>query len=141
MIKIEHDIDSLLAKIDGITPMVDAATRPAAQAGAQVFYDEVRQRVPLSAKPHSTKGKKQTYTPGNLRKAVYQAFVTDGDSEKVTYRISWNKSQAFYGRFLEFGTSKMPAKPFLRPAYDAARDRAVAAVKTRLAQELAKAFE
>ena len=26
---------------------------------------------------------------------------------------------AFYGRFLEFGTSKMAAKPFLRPAADA----------------------
>lgn len=32
---------------------------------------------------------------------------------------------AFYGRFLELGTSKMPARPFLRPAIEAKRGEAV----------------
>jgi HK97 gp10 family phage protein len=140
MISIAFDFSKLAAKLDSITKAAEESVRPAAQAGAQVFYDEVRQRVPVSAKPHSTKGKKQTFNPGTLRSAVYQAFANkeSGDG-KAMYRISWNKTHAFYGRFVEFGTSKMAAKPFLRPAYDAARAKALKAVQERMAAEVNKA--
>lgn len=142
MISIAFDFSKLTAKLDSITQSAEKATRPAAQAGAQVFYDEVKQRVPVSAKPHSTKGKKQTFTPGTLRKAIYQAFADkeSGDG-RAMYRVSWNKTHAFYGRFVEFGTSKMAAKPFLRPAYDAARAKALKAVQERMAAEVKKAIK
>lgn len=138
MISIAFDFSKIAAKLDNITAAAKKATRPAAQSGAQVFYDEVKQRVPVSAKPH--KSGKKTYNPGTLRKAVYQAFADkeSGDG-KAMYRISWNKTHAFYGRFLEFGTSKMAARPFLRPAYDAARAKALKAVQERMAVELKKA--
>jgi phage protein, HK97 gp10 family len=29
-----------------------------------------------------------------------------------------DNSEVFYGKFIEFGTSKMPASPFLQPAYE-----------------------
>ena len=140
MISIAFDFSKIAAKLDNITKAAEQGVRPAAQAGAQVFYEEVKQRVPVSAKAHSTKGKKQTFTPGTLRKAIYQAFADkeSGDG-KASYRISWNKSHAFYGRFVEFGTSRMAAKPFLRPAYDAARARALRAVQERMAAEVRKA--
>ena len=57
------------------------------------------------------------------------------------YRVSWNKTHAFYGRFVEFGTSKMAAKPFLRPAYDAARAKALKAVQERMSAEVKKAIK
>ena len=140
MISATLDFSKIEAKLDAITKAAGKATRPAAQAGAQVFYDEMRARVPVSAKPH--KSGKKTYNPGTLRKAIYQAYVEkeSGDS-KAAYRVSWNKSHAFYGRFLEFGTSKMAAKPFLRPAYDAARAKALDAVKQRMQAEVAKALK
>ena len=140
MISIAFDFSKIAAKLDNITKAAEEGARPAAQAGAQVFYEEVKQRVPVSAKAHSTKGKKQTFTPGTLRKAIYQAFADkeSGDG-KASYRISWNKSHAFYGRFVEFGTSRMAAKPFLRPAYDAARAKALQAVQERMAAEVNKA--
>jgi len=120
------------AQLDGLTRSAKAATRPAAQAGAQVFYEEVRARVPVSAKPH--KSGKKTYSPGTLRKAIYQAFAERESGEgHATYRVSWNKSHAFYGRFVEDGTSKAAAQPFLRPAYDAARARALSAAEVLLA--------
>lgn len=137
MISIAFDFSKIAAKLDNITTAAEKAVRPAAQDGAQVFYDEVKQRVPLSAKSH--KSGKKTYNPGTLRKAIYQAFADreSGDG-KALYRISWNKTHAFYGRFVEFGTSKMAAKPFLRPAYDAARAKAIKAVRERMAAELKK---
>lgn len=33
-----------------------------------------------------------------------------------------DNSKIFYGKFLEFGTSKMPARPFLQPAYEKNKD-------------------
>lgn len=141
MISVDFDFSKLSAKLDSITKAAEKAVRPAAQAGAQVFYDAVRERVPVSAKPHSTKGKRQTYNPGTLRAAVYQAYAQKDSGEgKASYRISWNKTHAFYGRFVEFGTSKMAAQPFLRPAYDAARRQALQAAQARMAAEVKKAL-
>lgn len=140
MISLQFDFSKLTAKLDGITKAAEDGARPAAQAGAQVFHDEVRARVSVSAVPH--KSGKKIYSPGTLRKAIYQAFADkeSGDG-KVKYRISWNKKHAFYGRFVEFGTSKMAAKPFLRPGYHAARARAIKAVKDRMAVEVRKAIK
>lgn len=39
---------------------------------------------------------------------------------------------AYYGRFVELGTSRMAAKPFLRPAFAANVDKAIEAVRSRL---------
>lgn len=140
MLSLEFDFSKLAAKLDNITTAAEKATRPAAQSGAQVFYDEVKQRVPMSAKPH--KSGKKTYNPGTLRRAVYQAFAEreSGDG-RAMYRVSWNKTHAFYGRFVEFGKSKMAAKPFLRPAYDAARAKALKAAQERMAAEVKKAIK
>lgn len=142
MIDVKFDFSALGKKLDAITNAAEKATRPAAQAGAQVLYEEVRQRAPISGKPHSTKGKRQTYQPGNLRKAIYQAFADKESGEKnSTYRISWNKKDAFYARFVEFGTSKSAARPFLRPAYDAARAKALQAANERMQAEVKKALK
>ena len=140
MITVDFDFAKIAKKLDGITKAAEKAVRPAAQDGAQVFYDEGKQRVPMSAKPH--KSGKKTYNPGTLRKAIYQAFAdSESGDGKALYRISWNKTHAFYGRFVEFGTSKMAAKPFLRPAYDAARAKAIKAVQERMAAEVKKATQ
>lgn len=122
------DLSGINARLDRLTAAAKKNTRKAAQAGAQVYHDELKARVPMSAQPH--KSGKKVYTPGTLRRAIYQAFVEDESNDsQATYRVSWNKSHAFYGKFLEYGTSKMAAKPFLRPGYDAAHPRALSAVR------------
>lgn len=44
--------------------------------------------------------------------------------------------QAFYWKFLEFGTEKMAARPFLRPAFEGNVGRAIEAFRARLAKRL-----
>ena len=138
MLTLEFDLSALEKQLDNIETAVGEAIRPAAQAGAQVFYDEVRTRAPRSEKMHFTRGKKQSYAPGNLQRAIYQAFDEQDSKPNKTasYSISWNKSKAFYGRFVEFGTKRMPAYPFLRTSFDAVNQRAIQAVNDRLEQEL-----
>ncbi len=44
----------------------------------------------------------------------------------------------FYARFLEFGTSKMPAYPFLRPAFEAHKSELPDVVATNIREDLEK---
>jgi len=137
MLRVEADLGGLNAALDQLTQRAQDAARPAAQAGAQVFYDEVRSRVPVSSQAHATKGGKLVFQPGNLKAAIYQAYAEDESGDgRATYRISWNKQKAFYGRFVEFGTSRMPARPFLRPGYDAARAAAISAAQSVLTEKI-----
>lgn len=54
-------------------------------------------------------------------------------------RESWDSyGDLFYGRFHEFGTVKMPARPFLRPALEENTARATEAIANRLRQRLEK---
>jgi hypothetical protein len=70
-----------------------AAARPAAQAGAQVLYDQVKANVARLRK-----------VTGNLDRAIYQAFSErDSATGRATYAISWNKKKAPHGYLVEFG--------------------------------------
>lgn len=70
----------------------DAAVRPAAQAGAQVLYDEARRLAGAKRKT------------GNLQSAVYQVFSrSDSGKSNATYHVSWNAQKAPHGGLVEFG--------------------------------------
>lgn len=45
----------------------------------------------------------------------------------------------FYAAFVEYGTSKMAARPYLRPAFDENKEKAVQAIKDRIEKRLNKA--
>ena len=132
------DDTALQDKLDALKAKLQAAARPAAQAAAQVFYNEVRARVPVGAESHGYKGNATAFAPGNLKAAIYQVYSkTNSVDGKQTYQVSYNHKKAFYGRFLEFGTVNMAAKPFIRPAYDAQKTAALQASKAKFL-ELAK---
>lgn len=118
---------------------IQAATRPAAQAGAQVIYDQARLNVPVSKHAHffygtsSRKtGKRYFFSPGNLRNAIYQVYSkSNSDESKATYHISWNHTKAPYGFMVELGTSSAPAHPFIGPAIHDKQEEAASAMKTK----------
>lgn len=132
MIDLSFDFTKLFGGLDKITKAAEEGARPAAQEGAQVFYEEVEQRV-------SGIGGGPGVVTGKLKDAIYQAFVEkESGNGRAVYRISWNKKKAPHGHLLERGTSKMAARPFIRPSYDAKRSAAIQAVNVRLAAELKK---
>lgn len=47
-----------------------------------------------------------------------------------------NPADPFYWRFVEFGTSKKPAEPFLRPAFEAKKEAAAQAIVPALAAKI-----
>ena len=129
-VSIQFDAANALAGLDALESKALAAVRPAAQAGAQVFYNEVKLNVSKIGK-----------VTGNLDASIYQVFSEDNSSKtRATYHISWNTKKAPHGHLVEFGhiqtrkvylkdgqwytsPEKLPqpkqvaARPFIRPAF------------------------
>ncbi len=116
----------------------------ALKAGAKVVRDTARQLAPELAvpNPYRTKGllkkqlsvrtSKEAKSAGNvgvfvnIRPAAGAKFKNLGRVGSIRLRIKKKESQRgakskvdpYYWRFVEFGTKKMTARPFLRPAAD-----------------------
>ena len=130
--------EGLRAKVD----VLHAATRPAAQAGAQIIYERARLEAPVSADSHFfyIRGKKYgPYAPGTLRDSIYQVYSKDNSYKDLsTYHISFNKSEAPYGFIVHNGTSRTAAHPFIAKAVVETRAEVRAAIKARYIEEVNK---
>lgn len=124
-----------------------AATRPAAQAGAQIIYERARLNAPVSDGAHffygrSSKKNGVRYGPfraGNLRDSIYQVFSKSRSYKDVsTYHISFNKDKAPYGFMVHNGTSHSAANPFISKAVVETRAEVHAAMKARYIEEVTK---
>ena len=138
--KIKMDIAKFKEELKATADVLNKATRPAAQAGAQIVYDRAKQLAPVSKRPHMFKIEGRTYgpfSPGNLRDSIYQAFSKDNSFKDVsTYHISWNATKAPYGYAVERGTSKAPANSFIGRALVETRSAVREAIKQRYIQEV-----
>ena len=115
------DLDKFMQEVNGSIIWSGAA------AMARVLYEEVK----LNASPPRM-GKKT----GNLESSIYRVYSPGKSSEVVkTYRISYNHVKAPHGHLLEFGSSRAPAHPFVRPAWDHVQ-QAIKAGKDRMAERL-----
>lgn len=144
------------AKIDGLRELNDAlkklpeavaknVLRGATNAGASVIRAEAKQRAPvytgsLIARDHPPPGtlkksiiQRQARQLSSLVKQVFHVGVRSGRGVKDKAGRSLD---AYYWRFVEFGTSKMAARPFLRPAFEAKKMAAVEAIRKYLAERI-----
>ena len=130
--------EQLRAEVDKL----HAATRPAAQAGAEIIYQRARLEAPVSADSHYfyIRGKKYgPYAPGNLRNSIYQVYSRDNSFKDIaTYHVSFNKSEAPYGFIVHNGTSKTAANHFIARSVVETRAQVREAIKTRYIAEVKK---
>jgi len=121
--------------------------RVSVYAGAKVVRDEARARAPKAVQ---SLGPNQP-PPGTLKRSVIMKHIPELSSlTRQTFFVTvrhgkkyrkqgkkGNLSQdAWYWRFVEFGTRKMRARPFLRPALEARRREAGQAMKDRLSERI-----
>ena len=138
--RINMNVAQFKEQLQATTNELQKATRPAAQAGAQIIYDAARLNAPVSKKPHKFYGTHKVYgpyAPGNLRDSIYQVYSkTNSYKDVSTYHISWNADKAPYGAMVEFGTSKSPARSFISKAVTETRTQVRQAIKERYLQEV-----
>lgn len=115
--------------------------RAAVYAGAKVIRDEAKLRAPISTASFD-------HTPGTLRRSIVMKHIPERSSKtRQTFFVTVRHGKkyrkrgqdAWYWRLVEFGTVKMSARPFLRPAFDTKKLDAVAAIRTRLAERIEQA--
>jgi HK97 gp10 family phage protein len=124
-VKLSGDITSALDKYEA--KVKEGVIFSGAAAMANVIYEEVK----LNASP-PLMGRKT----GNLESSIYRVYSPERSTDGVkAYLISWNKSKAPHGHLIEFGTSRMPAKPFVRPAFGKVQE-AIKAGQARMAERL-----
>lgn len=129
----------------------------ALMAGAKPIQDTAQSLAPVSNKPHrrykyrSKKNRGSQSQPaefdivpsGTLRKSISRKRLKGKKWADLTgggafVGVSWT-GDAFYGRFVEFGTKNMAAKPFLRPAFIQRQNDALDIIKQRLAANIERA--
>lgn len=126
---------NVTVKIEGLKEIEDAlaaagpklargAVRKALKAGGAVFLKRAKALAPVLTE--ATPQRK----PGELRNAIAEVDRMDARKQQGRARIGLKYTKkgpqdpGVYGLFVEFGTKKMPAKPYMRPAYDEARKEA-----------------
>lgn len=147
---------NLAADLDKIVAAAgESALRATGVAGARVFQAEAKRLVPKDtrtierniiikrAEEKSDSNKRQTYLvtvrtgKENVEgDAFYWRFVEEG--HKIVLRkpkeTSWKAHRA--AMELEFGTSRVAARPFIRPAFEGMKKRALDAMRERLREKL-----
>ena len=115
----------------------ESVLRQAAVAGARVIFEEVKMRVPVGIAEWESRDGKQKRYPGFLRDNMLIAYDKEVSvpGKIASYLVTWSKD-AFYGKFVEYGTSKMGAKSFLRTGYMAKRTAAAEAVSDVIQQKV-----
>ena len=107
--KISVDTSGLAAALFELEDDINKAVRPAAQAGAQVLYDDVKRNVARIGK-----------SSGNLADSIYQAYATkEATKTHAVYNVSYNPRKAPHGHLVEYGhiqryvTVKLPNGKFI----------------------------
>ena len=112
------------------------ALRSATNAGASVIKksaaNRVRQKTGLTKKNLYQKQIREASGP------MVQTFYVGVRTGKKRNRDGSFAELPFYWRFLEFGTSKLPPAPFLRPAFEAEKDAAIKAIGEKLDERIQK---
>ena len=103
--------------------------RGAVRKGAKVVEAEMRQRAPVGP-------------TGNLKASITQRGVKTKDKRMLTRRVGSFKGgglKGYHAHFIEFGTVKMAARPFLRPAWDQTKGEALKVMGKELGRGIEKA--
>lgn len=124
--------------------------------GARIVRDEAKARVPLLREPDARRRRgtlQRAIRAGRVRPQGYAAAVWVRVRKLTGKQIarfkakgkgkgSQNPNDPFYWAFVEFGTSTQPARPFMRPAFEARKveavNKSVGYFRQRVQAEIAK---
>lgn len=105
-------VDEILNKLQQIGNNISRLENKALRSAAQPVLDDAKSSNSFNDRS------------GNLRKGLKISNIKN--KEGVKYVLvgvdKSDNSKIYYGKFLEFGTSKMSPKPFMQPAYEKNKD-------------------
>lgn len=118
--------------------------RAATAAAGSVIRKEMEIRAPFkSGRLRRSVFIKRKRSPGPGRQEYVIGVRRGKRYQSITLKYGKAKGQTvdmdgFHGKFFEFGTKKMAARPFARPSIEAKRGEAIEAFKKRMRAGLAR---
>ena len=103
-------VDEILNKLQQMGANINGLENKALRNAAEPVLKDAKANVPVRT-GKLKKGLKVT----NVKKKEGVKYILVGVDRG-------DNSEIFYGKFIEFGTSKMSARPFLQPAYEKNKD-------------------
>lgn len=149
---LEETLKALRALPKAISGKGGGPLRKALFAAAKVVRDEVKQATPVRS--GLLRDSIATFRDRNPQGGVNEHYTVGIRKQRKKYRDNYRNARlgrigksysvqgaAFYGKFVEFGTSKMAAHPFMRPAFEASKQAALTAFENAMRKEVGKAVE
>ncbi|MCW6059781.1 HK97 gp10 family phage protein [Clostridium sporogenes] len=117
-------LDELIRKVQDMGKAGVRVENAALKKAGELIVEEAKNNVP--------------FRKGNLKEGLKVSGVRKkGGNKFVLAGIQkGDNSKIFYGKFLEFGTSKMKARPFMGPAYESKKEEAKEVIKDELRRGL-----
>jgi HK97 gp10 family phage protein len=115
--------------------------RRAVSAGAVTVRNEARARAPVDTgemKKDIQVKREKDQRDGPLA-ARYSVFVRSGKKSRLSGKSRNIQKNSFYWKFIELGTSKMAAQPFLVPAFESRKEEAVKIIGEKIDEGIQKA--
>ncbi|MBF0438308.1 MAG: HK97 gp10 family phage protein [Magnetococcales bacterium] len=119
---------SVRLQANGVAAAIYAAAaiiRNQAKANAPVQTGTLKRAI------YASKDRSKTTT---TTKAMIVGVRKGKKLRTVNSRGRNTSRDAYYADWVEFGTKKTPAQPFLRPAFESTKEEALGALKTRLSK-------
>lgn len=121
-VKLDIDgFEEIYAKLKELGASAEGKVNVALEKAIQPIHQEVERTAPYDRKGHRSKRGE-----GHLKDSVpVNKVEKNGTLHYIS--VGWKKgdnSPHFYAKFLEWGTSKMKAQPFMQPAYKKRKNKA-----------------
>lgn len=134
-------VAELIAKLRDIKSLDDGkALRAGVRAGMRPALLAARSKIPIAKKPYklSKSYGGGTVQPGFAQKSIRMITTVSPDKQKATALLGVRKAAFFAVNFVELGTSKMSAQPWLRPAFYSTQEAQKQALADKLKAYLEK---
>ena len=138
------NINEALKKFDTLKKDLETPFREVIAGGAQLIRGEAIRSIqngPKSGRIYEKYNPRRTHrssAPGQAPASDTGNLVSQIRVREENKDLIKVESNALYSSFLEFGTSKMLARPFLFPATERSRPKIIQAVFNRIKQEIQK---
>ena len=109
-----------------ITAEIEKAAMDRLERAGEVVAASARQKVPIgkARDPYKTGKEWTARKAGALRDSIRVTRLKDDAKQNI--RVYAGNKEVYYARFVEYGTVKMKAKPYLRPALNGAKGQIMA---------------
>lgn len=104
-----NGVETVQRNLGSYTASVNAGLKKAVAAALVNIKGDAKERCPVNKKP------RRGYVGGRLRNSIHEEVDRSGLSGKV---VAGN-AEVYYAVFVEKGTRKMRAQPYMGPAFEA----------------------